>query len=122
MNTLLICQIVNNMDAKTHLRYESRARIIKAIAHPTRLFIIDELQKTPTSVGDLTNMIGCDLSTMSKHLSVLKNAGIVADERNGTSIIYRLKTPCLLNFIGCIEDVIESNVQDHIEILKCCKR
>jgi ArsR family transcriptional regulator, arsenate/arsenite/antimonite-responsive transcriptional repressor len=110
------------MDTKTQLRYESRARIIKAIAHPTRLFIIEELQKTPTSVGDLADMIGCDLSTASKHLSVLKNAGIVADERNGTSIIYRLKTPCLLNFIGCVEDVIETNAQDQIEILKCCKR
>jgi len=110
------------MDAKTHLKYESRAKIIKAIAHPTRLFIIEELHKTPKTVGDLTTMIGCDLSTMSKHLSVLKNAGIVADARNGTSIIYRLKTPCLLNFIGCVEDVIETNAQDQIEILKCCKR
>ena len=109
------------MDAQTHLRYESRARIIKAIAHPTRLFIIEELQKTPTSVGELADMIGSDMSTVSKHLSVLKNAGIVSDERKGTSITYRLKTPCLLNFIGCVEDVIETNAQDQIEILKCCK-
>jgi ArsR family transcriptional regulator len=110
------------MDTKTHLRYESRAKIIKAIAHPTRLFFIEELQKTPTSVGELADLIGCDLSTASKHLSVLKNAGIVADERNGTTIIYRLKTPCLLNFIGCIEDVLEANAQDHLDILKSCKR
>lgn len=110
------------MDAKTHLRYESRARIIKAIAHPTRLFIIEELQKTPMSVGDLANLIGCDLSTASKHLSILKNAGIVADERDGTTINYRLKTPCILNFIGCVEDVIEANAQEHLEMLKCRKR
>jgi ArsR family transcriptional regulator len=110
------------MDEKTHLRYESRARILKAIAHHTRLFIIEELQKRPTSVGDLAGMIGSDLSTVSKHLSVLKNAGIVSDERSGTTITYRLKTPCLLNFIGCVEDVLEANAKDQMEIVKCCKR
>ena len=109
------------MDPKQHLRFESRARILKAIAHPTRLFIIEELQKKPTSVGELAGIIGADLSTMSKHLSVLKNAGIVSDERIGTTINYSLKTPCLLNFIGCVEDVIEANAQNQIEILKCCK-
>ena len=110
------------MDAKTHLKYESRARIIKAIAHPTRLFLIEELQKKPRSVGELAGMTECDLSTVSKHLSVLKNAGLVSDERSGTTITYRLKTPCILNFIGCVEEVIEANAKDQAEIAKCCRR
>jgi ArsR family transcriptional regulator len=67
-------------------------------------------------------MIGSDLSTVSKHLSVLKNAGILSDERNGNTIIYRLKTPCILNFIGCVEEVIKTNADDHRELSMCCRK
>ncbi|HPM11343.1 MAG TPA: metalloregulator ArsR/SmtB family transcription factor, partial [Paludibacter sp.] len=55
--------------------YEARAKIIKAIAHPSRLLIIEELQRQERCVNELTEMIGADTSTVSKHLSVLKNAG-----------------------------------------------
>lgn len=104
---------------KTKL-YEARADIIKALAHPTRLFIIDELNAEPRSVGELTMMIGADTSTVSKHLSVLKNAGLVEDEKRGTAVYYSLKCPCILDFIGCVEDVIRSNADRHIEIMNCC--
>lgn len=101
--------------------YEARANIIKALAHPSRLFIVDMLQKQSRTVGELTEMIGADTSTVSKHLSVLKNAGIVEDEKKGTAVFYSLKTPCILNFIGCIEEVIESNTKAQLEILSCCR-
>lgn len=101
--------------------YEARAGIIKALAHPSRLFIVDMLNRSPRTVGELTEMIGADTSTVSKHLSVLKNAGLVDDEKQGTSVIYSLKTPCILNFIGCIEDVIASNAREQVELVKCCK-
>lgn len=101
--------------------YEARANIIKALAHPSRLFIVDMLNRQPMAVGELTEMIGADTSTVSKHLSVLKNAGIVEDEKRGTAVYYSLKTPCVLNFIGCIEEVIESNTRTQVEILSCCR-
>ena len=101
--------------------YEARADIIKALAHPSRLLIVDELNNSPRSVGELTEMIGADTSTVSKHLSVLKNAGLVEDEKRGTTVFYSLKTPCILNFIGCVEEVIRSNADRHMEIVSCCK-
>ena len=101
--------------------YEARANIIKAMAHSSRLFIVDMLNRQPRTVGELTEMIGADTSTVSKHLSVLKNAGIVEDEKQGTSVIYRLKTPCILNFISCVEEVIVSNANEYAEIVRCCK-
>ncbi|HOP63517.1 MAG TPA: metalloregulator ArsR/SmtB family transcription factor [Spirochaetota bacterium] len=101
--------------------YEARANIIKALAHPSRLFIVDMLNRKPRTVGELTVMVGADTSTVSKHLSVLKNAGIVEDEKKGTAVIYSLKCPCILDFIGCIEDVIESNTKTQVEILSCCR-
>jgi ArsR family transcriptional regulator len=51
------------------------------------------LQKQSRTVGELTEMIGADTSTVSKHLSVLKNAGIVEDEKKGTAVFIALKLP-----------------------------
>lgn len=101
--------------------YEARAGIIKSLAHPSRLFIVDMLNSQPRTVGELTEMIGSDISTVSKHLSVLKNAGLVDDEKKGTTVFYSLKCPCILEFIGCVEEVIESNTRTQIEVLNCCK-
>jgi ArsR family transcriptional regulator len=101
---------------------EARAKIIKAMAHPSRLFIIEELNKKEHCVNELTDMIGADASTVSKHLSVLKNAGLVTDEKRGNSIFYTLRVPCIMEFMGCVEDVLSSNAKQHIDILKCCKR
>ena len=74
-------------------QHEARAKIIKAMAHPSRLFIIEELSKHERCVSELTEMIGADASTVSKHLSVLKNAGLVTDEKRGNSIFYSLRCP-----------------------------
>jgi ArsR family transcriptional regulator, arsenate/arsenite/antimonite-responsive transcriptional repressor len=103
-------------------QYEAWAKIIKAMAHPSRLFIIEELSKHKCCVNELTEMIGADASTVSKHLSVLKNAGLVIDEKRGNSIYYTLRCPCIMGFIGCLEDVLSANANEHANILKCCKK
>jgi ArsR family transcriptional regulator len=103
-------------------KHEAWAKIIKAIAHPSRLFIIEELNKGEQCVNDLTAMIGSDASTVSKHLSILKNAGLIMMEKRGNSIFYSLRVPCIMQFIGCVEDVLSSNAKEHMEILKCCNK
>ena len=90
------------MDPKTLARYEARARIIKAMAHPTRLFLVDELAKGEKCVCELTELVGADISTVSKHLSLLKNAGIVQDDKRGLMVFYKLRTPCVLKLFSCI--------------------
>jgi len=109
------------MKADLKTRHEARAKIIKAMAHPSRLFIIEELSNRECCVNELTEMIGADTSTVSKHLSVLKNAGLVKDEKRGNSIFYRLRCPCIMDFVTCIEDVISTNAKEHNKIMKCCK-
>ncbi|AMK10030.1 ArsR/SmtB family transcription factor [Pseudodesulfovibrio indicus] len=89
-------------------RFEERAKVVKAMAHPSRLMVIDELSRGERCVCDLRDLVGADLSTVSKHLSVLKRAGIVEDERRGKQIYYRLRVPCVINFFHCIESVIEA--------------
>ena len=89
-------------------RYEPRARIMKALAHPTRLFIVDQLAGQEYCVNELTDMVGCDMSTMSKHLSLLRDAGIVRDEKRGACIYYTLRCPCILNFFTCTDKVMQA--------------
>ena len=108
------------MDEQTKIHYTIRAKIIKALAHPTRLFIIDKIANKEYCVCELTKMIGADISTVSKHLSVLKNAGIVKDEKRGTLVYYTLQTPCILGFFDCIEAVIEDNVHKQLGLV-CSK-
>ena len=86
---------------------EARARVMKALAHPSRLFIVDELSRGERCVCELTEMIGADVSTVSKHLALLKQAGVVLDERRGQQVFHRLRVPCILNFFGCVEAVLD---------------
>ncbi|MBL8231961.1 MAG: winged helix-turn-helix transcriptional regulator [Bryobacterales bacterium] len=94
------------MDARTQAQFEARARILKALAHPSRLYIIDVLSKGERCVCELTAMVGADMSTVSKHLSVLKSAGIVADDKRGMQVYYSLSMPCVLHFFDCVGDVM----------------
>ena len=81
------------MDAKTQAKYEARAKIIKAMAHPTRLFIVDELARHgERCVCELTELVGVDMSTVSRHLAMLKNAGIIEDEKRGAQVYYSCGT------------------------------
>jgi len=86
-------------------RFKAQAAVLKALAHPTRLFIVDELAKGERCVCELTEMIGSEMSTVSKHLTLLKHAGIVEDDKRGVQVFYRLKTPCVMNFFQCVTAV-----------------
>ena len=105
------------MDEKKRVKYEIRSGIIKAMAHPTRLFIVDELARQTRCVCELTKMVGADISTVSKHLTVLKQAGIVQDEKRGTQVFYTLRCPCVRQFIDCVEAVLKSNAQEQMEMV-----
>jgi DNA-binding transcriptional ArsR family regulator len=106
------------MDARTQARLEARAQIIKAMAHPTRLFIVDELSRRERCVQELTEMIGSDVSTVSKHLSILRTVGIVEDEKRGVNVYYSLKCPCVLHFFSCVESVLKTTAQKQLELVE----
>lgn len=98
-------------------KYQSQARIMKTLAHHTRLFIVNELSKRALYVNEITEMVGVDISTISRHLSLLKNAGIVADEKKGKSIYYSLRTPCVLKFFNCLQELQRANSKIQREML-----
>ncbi len=97
--------------------FAARAKILKALAHPSRLYIVEELQKGERCVCDFAVEIGVDMSTVSKHLSVLKQAGIVSDDKRGNQVFYQLRVPCILDFFGCVESVLKVQAKDHNALL-----
>ncbi len=98
--------------------YEMRARILKAMAHPSRLMMVDAMnERGEICVCDLVELIGSDQSTVSKHLSILKQAGLVEDRKDGQRSFYRLARPCVLSFFECVEQVMEENLKAQQEIL-----
>ena len=96
------------MKKKIKTAYEARAGVMKALGHPTRLFIVDTLAEEERCVCELWEMIGDDVSTVSKHLSVLKNAGVIASDKRGNQVFYSLRTPCVMKVFACMEDVLAS--------------
>jgi ArsR family transcriptional regulator len=82
---------------------------MKALAHPSRICIAQALGSGERCVCELTELVGADISTVSKHLSLMKQAGIVDSEKRGTSIYYRLAMPCVLNFFVCANQVLKQN-------------
>jgi DNA-binding transcriptional ArsR family regulator len=105
------------MDEKIRAMFEARAHIIKAMAHPTRLFIVDELSRGERCVCELTEMVGADISTVSKHLTVLKGAGLVEIDKRGTQVYYSLRCRCVLSFVTCIEDILKTSAIEQMELV-----
>lgn len=106
------------MDKKTKAIFEARAAIIKAMAHPTRLFIVDQLAIKERCVAELTRMVGADMSTVSKHLNILKSAGILSDNKRGSQVYYALKVPCVMNFFNCVESVMKNNAERQLSLTR----
>jgi len=100
------------MNAKEQADFKARADIIKALAHPTRLWIVDKLADGEHCVCEFYNRLDIDFSTISKHLAVLRRAGIIESEKRGKQVYYTLRVPCILKFIGCVEAVLEKNSAD----------
>lgn len=88
--------------------FEERSKVFKALAHPTRLFIIDKLSAGECCVCEFVNEIKADFSTVSKHLSVLKNAGIIIDDKRGQQVFYRLQMNCVANFNHCVDNFLQN--------------
>jgi len=110
------------MDASTRKRLDARVKVLKALAHPSRLFMIEELARGERCVCELTALVGADMSTVSKHLSLMKQAGLVLDEKRGLNVYYRLRTACVLDFLECVEAVMRVSLDDQMTPVRCaCK-
>ncbi len=102
----------------TYKEAEIRSEVIKAMAHPVRLMVIEVLKEGNKSFSELMEYFDVDKSTLSKHISVLKVAGIVSSQKDGMESIFHLQVPCVTDFFQCVTAVIEDKIKQH----QCCVR
>jgi DNA-binding transcriptional ArsR family regulator len=84
---------------------QKRVAVLKALAHPTRLLLTERLMEGELCVGDLRDLVGDDVSTVSKHLLILRQAGVVTCQKRGLNVYYRLACDCFGDFLQCIDRV-----------------
>ncbi len=97
------------MDDQKYQQAQRRAHMFKAMAHPMRMYMLEMLQDRPWCVCEMADQLGMDKSVASKHLSQLKEAGLVSDTKTGTRVEYRLAVPCVLDVAACAESSVLMN-------------
>lgn len=105
------------MNGKRKTYLEAKSRVLKALGHPTRLLIAEELGRGERCVCEFVDLAGVDYSTISRHLNVMKQAGLIEGEKRGKQVFYRLRVPCVLNFMECVEEVIRSDAEKRLKMM-----
>ena len=106
------------LSKKEQLLFEKQSKIVKAMAHPLRIAVVDFLKNGPQCVCDIAEHLGSERSNVSRHLSVLVNAGLLEYHKEGLKVIYRLKTPCILDFFSCITACLKQQVKENEKLFK----
>ena len=105
------------LSKKKQLLFEKQAEIAKAIAHPLRIAVVNFLKDGEQCVCDIAQHVGSERSNVSRHLSVMSNAGLLEYRKEGLKVIYRLKTPCILEFFSCVSRVLKQQVKEDERLL-----
>jgi ArsR family transcriptional regulator len=103
---------------KKQLLFQKQAEIAKAISHPLRIAVVDYLQNGEQCVCDIAEHTGSERSNISRHLAVMVNAGILDYHKEGLKVIYKLKTPCILDFFSCVTNVLKKQAKENEKLLK----
>ena len=98
--------------------YSLRAEIFKALSHPIRLKIVECVSKEEKSVGEIVKYVNAEASNVSRHLALLKKAGILSDRKEGLNIYYRLEIPCVMEFFSCVNKVVKTRLELNRNLLE----
>ena len=100
------------------LVFEKQSEIAKALGHPLRVAVLEFLRTDEKCVCDIAKFVGSEQSNVSKHLSLMTNAGILESRKEGLKVFYKIKTPCVLEFLDCMKKCIKSGIEAESKLLK----
>ncbi len=106
------------LSKKKQLLFEKQAEIAKAIAHPLRIAVVNFLKDGEQCVCDIAEHVGSERSNVSRHLSVMLNAGLLEYRKEGLKVIYRLKCACIVDFFSCVRRVLKQQATDREKLLE----
>jgi ArsR family transcriptional regulator len=105
------------MDAHARKLYELKAEVLKALAHPLRLAVVDSLSDGERCVCDIAEHVGSERSNVSRHLAVMLRAGVLECRKDGLRVLYTLKTPCVRDFLSCATGVLREGERSRRAVL-----
>jgi DNA-binding transcriptional ArsR family regulator len=97
--------------------YERQAEIAKAIAHPLRMAVLDYLKDGPQCVCDIAKVVKSERSNISKHLSIMVSAGVLESQKQGLQVIYKVRTPCVLECVSCLTTCLKEKANAEQKLL-----
>jgi DNA-binding transcriptional ArsR family regulator len=86
--------------------HELQAEICRTLSHPARIAMLHLLAEEPREVGRLANAVGVSQPSASKHLAVMRSAGLVEAARDGRGAIYRLTDPAVIDACDLMAQVM----------------
>lgn len=95
--------ISQNGEINGRMNLLQRTAVFRALGHPARLRVVEALADGERCVCDLVEVAGLAWSTVSRHLAVLKKAGVLKDEKRGQQVFYRLRLACVGGLTRCLE-------------------
>jgi DNA-binding transcriptional ArsR family regulator len=110
----------NNQMISVDISVRKRVAVLKALAHPSRLLITERLMSGEACVGQLRELVGDDVSTVSKHLFLLRTAGVLECEKRGLNVYYRLACDCFGEFLQCVDQVCGTPRLSRKTVVTCC--
>jgi ArsR family transcriptional regulator len=96
---------------------EVKAELFRALAHPARIRALEVLADGERSVGDLQPLVGIESSHLSQQLAVLRRAGVVTTRREGTSVIYAVRDPAVVDLLAAAKRFLIISLSESRELL-----
>ena len=106
---------MKNKDKKL---FELQAQVFKALGHPVRLAVVSVLRDGEQAVSSLMGFTATEASNLSRHLDVLKKAGIVSHRREGLQVFYKLNMPCAISFFECVKEIVQARIMEESALLQ----
>ena len=99
-----------------------KANILKALAHPLRVRIFEAIADGKKSVGEIVQLVGEKEANTSRHLALLRTAGLVEARKEGMNVYYSNKMPCLISMLSCVEQAVCNIADEHMKIAACIRK
>jgi len=97
--------------------FEKQAEIAKAVAHPLRVAAIDFLKDGEKCVCEIAEHLGSERSNVSRHLAVMVGAGVLSCRKDGLKVFYKLRTPCVAEFLSCVTRILKQQAKENEKLL-----
>ncbi len=98
-----------------------KAEILKALAHPFRISIFESLSEGEKTVGELVKMLGAKNANISRHLSLMRSAGLIESRKEGLYVYYSVKLPCLFSMLGCLDEGVCVMADEKMELARAVR-